>query len=413
MTATMRPRGTDKQETDDAVGHRRLLPASLPDLDAHRRTHGPLPQPRDLIGLVGEAGLTGRGGAAFPTARKLAAVAAAGRTRPVVVANGTESEPASQKDRALLAHAPHPVLDGLHLVAQALGADRAIAYLPRAAGDRLAEQVAQRRAAGWDRLAVEIMVAPPGFVVGEESAVVSAVEGGPAKPRDKRRLIVEAGVRGAPTLVQNVETLAHIALIARHGPTWFRGQGTADEPGTFLVTVGGAVKTPGVYEHPLGASLSALLSAAGGPLGPLQAVLVGGYHGAWVPPDPELPVSRAALAAHGTGPGAGVVLPLPAQACGLAESARIARYLADQSAGQCGPCRNGLPHLADTLGRLAHGGGAALAEEVRRMTALVTGRGACHHPDGTARFVRSTLLAFSAEVELHLAGRCRARDGRG
>jgi NADH:ubiquinone oxidoreductase subunit F (NADH-binding) len=412
MTATVKQ--------DEAVGHRRLLPASLPDLDAHRRTHGPLPQPGDLIGLVGEAGLTGRGGAAFPTARKLAAVASAGRTRrPVVVANGAESEPASEKDRALLAHAPHLVLDGLHLVAEALGADRAIAYLPRAAGDRLAEQVAQRRAAGWDRLAVEIMVAPQGFVVGEESAVVSALEGGPAKPRDKRRLIVEAGVRGAPTLVQNVETLAHIALIARHGPTWFRGQGTADEPGTFLVTVGGAVKTPGVYEHPLGTSLSALLSAAGGPVGPLQAVLVGGYHGAWVPPDPELPVSRAALAAYGTGPGAGVVLPLPAQACGLAESARIARYLADQSAGQCGPCRNGLPHLADTLGRLAQGfqqaqgGGAGLAEEVRRMTALVTGRGACHHPDGTARFVRSTLLAFSAEVELHLAGRCRARGGRG
>jgi NADH:ubiquinone oxidoreductase subunit F (NADH-binding) len=405
----------------ETVGQRRVLPASLPDLTAHRNTHGPLPQPRDLIGLVGEAGLTGRGGAGFPTARKIAAVAGAGRTRrPVVVANGTESEPASQKDRALLAHAPHLVLDGLHLAAEALGADRAIVYAPRASGDRLAEQVAQRRAAGWDRLAVEIMIAPPGFVVGEESAVVSAIEGGPAKPRDKRRLIVEAGVRGAPTLVQNVETLAHIALIARHGPTWFRERGTADEPGTFLVTVGGAVKTPGVYEHPLGASLGALLSAAGGPVGPLQAVLVGGYHGAWVLPDPELPVSRAALAAYGTGPGAGVVLPLPARACGLAESARITRYLADQSAGQCGPCRNGLPHMADTLGRLALGfqqtpgaGGSGLVEEVRRMTALVAGRGACHHPDGTARFVRSTLLAFSAEVELHLAGRCRARDGRG
>jgi NADH:ubiquinone oxidoreductase subunit F (NADH-binding) len=413
MTATMRPQETEKR--GDTVGQRRVLPASLPDLAAHRNTHGPLPQPRDLIGLVGEAGLTGRGGAGFPTARKLAAVAAAGRTRrPVVVANGTESEPASQKDRALLAHAPHLVLDGLHLVAEALGADRAIVYLPRASGDRLAEQVAQRRAAGWDRLAVEIMVAPPGFVVGEESAVVSAIEGGPAMPRDKRRLIVEAGVRGAPTLVQNVETLAHVALIARHGPTWFREWGTPDEPGTFLVTVGGAVKTPGVYEHPLGASLGALLSAAGGPAGPLQAVLVGGYHGAWVLPDPELPVSRAALAAYGTGPGAGVVLPLPAQACGLAESARITRYLADQSAGQCGPCRNGLPHMADTLARLAQGsGGSGLVEEVRRMTALVTGRGACHHPDGTARFVRSTLLAFSAEVELHLAGRCRARGGRG
>ena len=397
---------------------RLLPPGGRPDgLAGHLAALGPLPYrggPGRLIADVAESGLTGRGGAAFPVARKLAAVAA-GR-RPVVVGNGAESEPLSGKDAALLRAAPHLVLDGLQLAAEAVGARRAIlAVHPGGyAGGALTGALAQRQAAGLDRVPVELAEATDGFLAGQETALISALNGGLGRPAFTPPRVSERGVGGHPTLVQNVETLAHIALIARHGPTWFRERGTADEPGTFLVTVGGAVKTPGVYEHPLGASLGALLSAAGGPVGPLQAVLVGGYHGAWVLPDPELPVSRAALAAYGTGPGAGVVLPLPAEACGLAESARITRYLADQSAGQCGPCRNGLPHMADTLARLAQGsGGPGLVEEVRRMTALVTGRGACHHPDGTARFVRSTLLAFSAEVELHLAGRCRARGGRG
>jgi NADH:ubiquinone oxidoreductase subunit F (NADH-binding) len=407
MTATMHD-----PDADATVGHRRLLPGSLPTLAEHARIHGPLPRVgADLIGRIGEAGLTGRGGAAFPTARKLAAVAGQGR-RPVVVANGAEGEPASEKDRALLLHGPHLVLDGLQLVAEAVEAGRAIAYLPRAAGDRLASELAHRRASGWDRFPVEIVESPHAFIAGEESAVVSAIEGGPARPRDKRHLVVEKGVRGAPTLVQNVETLAHIALIARHGPAWFRALGTPDEPGTFLATVNGSVASPGVYEMPLGFTLSTLLAGAGGPTAPLQAVLVGGYHGAWVPPDPEIRLSRAALRPFGATPGAGVILALPAHVCGLAESARIARYLADQSAGQCGPCRNGLPHLADTLARLAQAPQTPrreLAAEVARMTALVTGRGACHHPDGTARFVRSALYAFGSEVELHLSGRCRAR----
>jgi NADH:ubiquinone oxidoreductase subunit F (NADH-binding) len=123
-------------------------------------------------------------------------------------------------------------------------------------------------------------------------------------------------VDGAPTLVQNVETLAHIALIARHGAAWFRAAGTPDEPGTFLATVGGAVATPRVVETGYGVPLNELLDAAGGATAPLQAVLVGGYHGGWIPAHPALPVSRAALAPYGASPGAGVVLALPTGVCG-------------------------------------------------------------------------------------------------
>ena len=216
--------------------------------------------------------------------------------------------------------------------------------------------------------------------------------------------------------MQNVETLAHLALVARHGAAWFRALGTPDEPGTFLATVTGAVGAPGVVEVPYGVPLGTLLALAGGPRGPIGAVLVGGYHGAWLPGAPDdLPLSRTALGVYGASPGAGVVVALPAWHCGLAETARIARYLAGQSAGQCGPCVYGLPRLARALDRVAAGGPGAdrgASDEAERLAALAAGRGACQHPDGTARFVRSALRVFADEVRLHGAGRCSAGAAR-
>jgi NADH:ubiquinone oxidoreductase subunit F (NADH-binding) len=383
----------------------RVLGAAAPDLAAHRQRNGALPRPGagQLIRLAEQSGLTGRGGAGFPTWRKLAAVA----TGPpgVVVANGAEGEPASAKDRTLLSRAPHLVLDGLQLAAEAVRADRAYIYTRDAA---VGAALAERRAAGWDHTRVEVVVAPDGFVTGEETAVVAAIEGRAARPRDKARRIVESGVRGRPTLVQNVETLAHLALIARHGSAWFRARGTVDEPGTFLASVGGAVAVPGVYEIGYGLPVGDLLRTAGGASERVRAILIGGYHGTWLPAGLDhLPLSRAGLRPVGGSPGAGVVLALPATRCGLVASARIIGYLAAQNAGQCGPCVNGLPRLADTFARLArrdrHPG---LSAEVTRLAAVVEGRGACRHPDGTVRLVRSSLEVFGDEVARHLTGRC-------
>jgi NADH:ubiquinone oxidoreductase subunit F (NADH-binding) len=393
-------------------GHRRLLPRMpMPELEAHQNQHGPLPwqnAPGVLIGAIEASGLTGRGGAAFPTWRKFAAVHKG--QKPVVIANGAESEPASRKDRTLLAEAPHLVLDGLQLAAEAVGAKQAYVYARGASG--LAAALDRRRAVSWDRVPVTLLLAPDDFVAGEESAVIAAIEGRPALPKDRHRVVAESGVHGSPTLVQNVETLAHIALIARHGPRWFREQGTEDDTGTFLATISGCVTTPGVYEFPYGVPLGATLHAAGGPTDVVQAVLVGGFHGAWVPPDGDLPVTRRTLRPFGAAPGSGLILALPNDACGLAASSTVADYLAGQSAGQCGPCRIGLPHVAETLRRLANGErNSGLAAETDRLATVVTGRGACHHPDGTARFVRSSLRAFGREVELHLKGACRARGG--
>jgi NADH:ubiquinone oxidoreductase subunit F (NADH-binding)/ferredoxin len=374
--------------------HHRLLPAApTQDLEKHHDLHGKLPWPTDpgaLIKAVEAAGLTGRGGAGFPTWRKLAAVRTG--SRPVVVANAAETEPASRKDRTLMLAAPHLVLDGLQLAAAAVGAEQAYVYAN--AESNLAAILDRRRDVTWDHVPVTLLVAPNDFVAGEESAVIAAVEGRPALPRDKPVLVAESGVRGNATLVQNVETLAHLALIARHGPRWFREMGTDEDPGTFLATVSGSVVSPGVHEFPYGVPLGATLHAAGGPTAVVQAVLVGGFHGAWVPPDAAIPITRRALHPYLAAPGCGLVLVLPTDACGLVASSTVADYLAEQSAGQCGPCRIGLPQLAQTLRLLAEGErSTALAARVERLAAVVTGRGACHHPDGTARFALSTLRA--------------------
>lgn len=359
-----------------------------------------------LIGLVRDAGLTGHGGAGFPTWRKLAAVAAANRA--VVIGNGAEGEPASAKDKTVLSVSPHLVLDGLQLAADAVGATDCYLYLPAALVNHLHHAIATRH----DRRPVTLVTAPDTFIAGEESAVIASIGGGKPLPTDKRALVVESGLRGRPTLVQNVETLAHIAMIARHGPTWFRRNGTEAEPGTFLATVGGAVTTPGVYEVSYGIPLTDLLDLAGGPATRLSAVLVGGYHGTWLPRT-DIPMSRAGLASHGATPGAGVAHALPASYCGLTETARITTYLADQSARQCGPCKFGLPAMADTLHRLAAGDrNPDLPRQVAALTTLVTNRGACHHPDGTVRLVRSALTVFAHEIDRHLAGRCSTMERR-
>jgi NADH:ubiquinone oxidoreductase subunit F (NADH-binding) len=401
---------------------RRLLPtAPARDLDTHRARHGAIPWrggPGQLITTLESAGLTGRGGAGFPTWRKVASAAGSARggslRRPgVVIANGAEGEPASHKDAVLLAHAPHLALDGAQLAAEAVGAARVVVYVkdgPALASVRAA--LAEREHADLDRYPTQIVRAPKGFISGEESAAVSAVEGGPALPRTKRRLITERGVDGRPTLVQNVETLAHVALIARHGATWFRMAGTEDEPGTFLATLGGAVTTPGVVEAGYGIPLAELLAMGGGPSEPLRAVLVGGYHGAWVPA-PKLAhvtMSRAGLGPLGASPGAGILWALPQRGCPLAATASIVGYLAGQSARQCGPCQFGLPALSEQFTRLADPASALrlqrLPGQLQALSGVVTGRGACRHPDGTVRLVRSALTTFADDVAAHLRGGC-------
>jgi NADH:ubiquinone oxidoreductase subunit F (NADH-binding) len=265
------------------------------------------------------------------------------------------------------------------------------------------------------RSRVQVMTLEGGFVAGQESALVSQINGRPAIPGDPLVPVFRRGVDERPTLVLNAETLAQLALVARFGATWFRSLGLDDDPGTFLATISASNPTvmahPGVLEVPRGTPLREVLRAGDTDLTRVAAVLVGGYHGAWVPATAlDVPLARPALAAFGATPGAGVLHVLDHDTCPLRMAATVAGYLAGQSARQCGPCVNGLPRMASTLQRLASPGApAGLVAEVDRLRLLVNGRGACAHPDGTARFVASTMRVFSDHVDDHLNGTCHAR----
>jgi NADH:ubiquinone oxidoreductase subunit F (NADH-binding) len=249
---------------------------------------------------------------------------------------------------------------------------------------------------------------PNHYVAGQESALISYLGGSAAKPTATPPLPSQRGLHGRPTLVDNAETLAHLALIARHGASWFRELGTPAQPGSTLVTLSGAVARAGVYEIEPGASLTSLIDAAGGSSGALAGALLGGYAGSWVAPEQiaRLTLENGALAPHGASLGAGVVVLLSAQACPVRESARLARWLAAQSARQCGPCLNGLDALADALEQIASGRSAVDVRQhiarVERLASLTARRGACGHPDGAVGMILSALHAFGARFEEHL-----------
>ena len=387
----------------------------MAELDSHLQVHGPLPDlrglaPEQIIDLVERSGLCGRGGASFPAAKKMRAVAA--RRKPkVLVANGTEGEPASKKDRVLLRELPHLVLDGAALAARAVGADDAIiAFSERneLTAQSLERAVRERRAAGLRDPKFELVGTPEHWLAGQETALVNVLNGGAVKPTFGTRPF-ERGVARRPTLVQNVETLAHLALIARHGPAWFRGLGSERVPGSTLVTLSGALATPGVYEIDPGMTLEELLSAAGG-RGRLRAVLLGGYFGSWLPAAqlPGLRLDAEHLAAQGASLGAGVIVALDESACPVAETARIADYFASQTSGQCGPCVNGLDAIGYTIHSLVAGTADGTARsDLARWIGELPGRGACQHPTGAVRFIASALRVFAEEFDDHARhGRC-------
>ena len=413
--------------TGDLGGGHHGLPRLLAGLEpggqamtlaAHTRIHGPLPTvpAHELIEEVERSGLRGRGGADFPTARKLRAVAGRRRVGPVIV-NGSETEPASAKDRLLLARLPHLVLDGAVLAAGAVGSSEVIVKVGSGpgsgSGSNRVVQALEAAVAARERdpVSIQVVPGPDGYVAGEESAVVHYLNGGGPLPTFVPPRPFERGYRGRPTLIQNPETLAQLALVARFGSSWYRELGTVADPGSALVTITGAVAAPGVYELAFGTSMLDLLEAAGGPTEPLQALLVGGYFGTWMSAADgvRLRLARQDLRSVGCALGSGVLIALGESACGLHESAHVIAYLAEQSAGQCGPCVFGLRAIADGFGALADGVAApGERERLLRWGAEIRGRGACHHPDGAVRFVQSALRVFGSQIEAHPRGRCLA-----
>jgi NADH:ubiquinone oxidoreductase subunit F (NADH-binding) len=387
-------------------------------LAGHADRWGPLPggDGPAVRALLRDGRLDGRGGGGFPLSRKVEmALLASGS--PVLVVNASESEPASRKDRTLCRHRPHLVLDGAALLARALGVEEVVLHAHRSAESSagpLSLAIIDRVRAGLEDPLWRLAEGPDRYVAGESSAVASFIDGGEARPHFTSVPLASAGPSGRPTVVANVETVTQLAVAARIGAHRWNSLGAPSSPGPRLVTLSGAVPHPGQVLELIGPGTIGDLLAAGGIGEPPVAVLVGGFAGTWVRGAEawQTPFNRQSLACIGAAPGCGLLGVLPHGACGLRETARIVRYLAGESAGQCGSCVSGLPLLADAMDSLAEGAGRR--RTLRRMSILaddVFGSGACAHPDGVVLLVRSTLEVFGDDMVRHLAGGpCRGAD---
>jgi len=388
------------------------LAAGAESLTDHLRRLGPLPgtaQRHAMPAFLEAAGLLGRGGAGFPVGRKWASVASRSDGRDaVVLVNGAEGEPLSQKDRLLMATRPHLVLDGAELAADAVGASRIVLYVGEEHGR--AQQALRRalaeRAGHRGSRRMDLVAAPARYISGEESAAVHFVDAGDARPTTTPPRPYEQGIGRRPTLVQNVESLAQAALIARRGDAWYREVGEGTTRGTALLTVGGAGRN-GVREVPLGMSIADLAATVDAPRD-TQALLLGGYFGGWIGAREawDLPLEPLALRRAGTAFGCGVVAFLPSTACGVGTTARILDYMAGQSAAQCGPCVFGLRAIADATHRIATRRAARDdLERVEHWSRQLAGRGACRHPDGAVGLLLSALFVFGDEFRRHQRSR--------
>ncbi|OBH89542.1 NADH-ubiquinone oxidoreductase-F iron-sulfur binding region domain-containing protein [Mycobacterium sp. E2989] len=391
----------------------RLLAGQREDLAAYRRLGGyrPVAGTEELLREVESSGLVGRGGAAFPLAVKLRAVRDNGRVAggAVVVANGEEGEPASVKDRWLLRNRPHLILDGLRLAAAMVEADRAHVYVSDPESAHSVETALGELDSGaLGGVTVGMFHVPPGYVAGEETAAVRAINGGPAKPTDKPPRPFETGVDDRPTLVSNVETLANLPFLQSHGSTAFRAQGTSLSPGTFLATITGAGRPPVLYELPHGLPFTELLALHGVSHDQVRGALMGGYFAGLLNRTVlDTTLDHETMRRLGSGLGCGAISVITDD-CPVAVAASVLAYFDRENAGQCGSCFNGTAAMAAAAGALRDG--AATTEDVerlRRWSVLLRGRGACATLDAATNVAASLLGQFPAEVAAHLDGTCQ------
>jgi len=361
----------------------------------------------DLISRVAEAGLRGRGGGWFPTARKWTAVRVEGGA-PLVIANGAEGEPGSIKDRHLMATRPGDVLRGLALAARAVGAREAVIFLKRSFTRPAAALESARGATDLGDLRLTIRHGDDSYITGEETALLESLEGRRPWPRPKPPLPAAVGFCGRPTLVQNVETLARVPAAVAAPASYRAGE-------TTLVSLWGQVREPGVYDVRLGTPLREIIDECGGgatekvglvfPAGPSAAPLTAAQL--------DLPLHPDDLRAAGSGLGTASVLVVGASACPLAVAASLAAFFERESCGQCPPCVQGSRNLARVLRAVERGEARARdLADLAEAAGFMSMHGFCAHSRTGAASVTGLLSRVPAEVEAHLAaGRCPRPDG--
>jgi NADH-quinone oxidoreductase subunit F len=391
--------------------------------DALRRALAEL-DPAALCRLIEESELRGRGGAAFPTGRKWELARAGAATPKYVVANGGEHEPGSRKDRLLVATHPHRVIEGIALAAFATGAAVAYLYLIEDMAEAIASAetaIGEAQSRGYlgqgvlgSDLSLEVRIkrAPTTYVAGEESAALEVIEGRAALPRKKPPYPGESGLFGRPTTVNNVETLAHVPGIVRHGAGWFRALGVPGSSGTMLFTLDDAVRHPGVYELPFGATFRDLIEGRGGGLrsGRALRAILPAMSCAFLPATAiDLPLDHASLRAVGSSLGCGGVTLVEEGECLLERSLAIARFFMTEQCGQCPPCRMETSTIAAVLAKVQGGDAGDYRAQIEKIAAFTARKGYCSLIEMAATPVLSALRLFPDDFAHHAAhGTCRA-----
>ena len=365
--------------------------------------------PAALIRTLEAAELRGRGGAAFPVARKWKIAAESTSPKKFVVANGGEHEPGSEKDQFLVASYPHKVLEGMVLCGYGTGAQVGYLYLiadmrgPISAASAAIAEMQDQGVLGDDILGsgfnfeIRIHEAPSTYVAGEETAAIDSIEGGPGKPREKPPYPGNAGIHGHPTTVNNVETLAHVPTIMRNGSEWYRRIGTDGSHGTMLFTLGAQVKSPGVYEMPFGSTFRDVIYGCGG--GPasgraIRAILPALSCGFLEAKHLDTPIDHDALRALGSSPGCGGISFIEEGEDVLARVQEIAQFFVDEQCGQCPPCRMETNQLLHITRGIAAGKGPGFAEQVEKVTNFARGKGLCSLIEMAAAPVSSAIRVF-------------------
>lgn len=345
-----------------------------------------------LISTLKDSRLRGMGGAGFPTGLKWDLVKKEQAFPKYVVCNADESEPGTFKDRVVMEDLPHLVIEGMMLAGYSVGAEKGILYIRHEYGRaRQALQAAldEARDAGWlgdDILGsgfsfdIEIFVSPGGYILGEETALLEALEDRRGEPRNKPPFPGQKGFGGQPTLMNNVETFAHIPSIVLRGVDWWHAQGAGDFSGLKFISVSGHVSNPGVYEIPMGTTIRELIDLCGGMLDgrPLKAFAPGGASSNFLPPDRvDTPIDFDALAEAGSMMGSGALVVVAEGTPLLPLAANVVRFFRNESCGKCVPCRDGTEKATVMLEDAARTGGPIDMDVIAKLNLLLTETSIC------------------------------------
>jgi NADH-quinone oxidoreductase subunit F len=380
--------------------------------------------PENIVKVVSDAGLRGRGGAGFPTGKKWQLTREASGESRYLVLNGGEDEPGSKKDRVLLENLPHLVVEGTILGAYAIGATKALLYINAnydVAIKTITDALTEAKAAGyWGEnilgsdfaLDIEIVPAPHNYVAGEDTAVLEVIEGRKAWPRQKPPFPVTVGLYGKPTSVNNVETLANVAPIVLNGAGWYRKFGTAESTGTMIFSLHDDVNRPGVYELPFGTPLRYLIEECGGGMQSgkkIKAIMPAAPSSAYLPPEKiDTPLDHNSMRDAGAALGCGVVRLVAEDNCIVEEVIKISEFFTVESCGQCPACRMETNTLTSLLKKVQAGqGGQPILEQFGKVLAFNKGKGFCNLIAMPGPPIESALKLFPADFEAHLStGKC-------